>query len=273
MARRLGQFLSESKLYIDVRNLAARRRREINENNLKSLVEIATHYHISLVEDKLPDDKDGSWVSSQRKIILNIKIRSVERRNFTFFHELMHSFIDDDDDLISDIHESLESPNILIERLCNVGAAELLIPTDNIRTLVAQSEFTSKLIPTLCENHRISGITAGIHMATTAQHACYLIIAEPVTSSNELLIRYSAKSFAAKYTISKRARIPKEHLIYEVFSSKFSVSGRTLMFTAKSKQWPIYGDAIYYKEYVYAFLHETVPVSSTQLKLPLDWSS
>jgi Zn-dependent peptidase ImmA (M78 family) len=272
MGVRLGQIIPEAVLYRRTRDLAARRKSEIDKKRLTRFKDIVEHYQLTLSEGKLPNDKDGSWISSQRKIILNSKLSSPERRNFTFFHELMHFFIDQDDDLISDIHQSIDSPDNLIERLCNIGAAEILVPVQSIQSTIGENKFSSNVIPTLCSSQSVSAIVVGIHMATTARHACYLLIAEPANSvGNILTIRYSAKSYAAKYGISKKAEIPRSHLIYEAYTSKSFVSGQTQFFTRGNKSWPIDGDATYYKGNVYAFLHETVPMSSTQLELPLKW--
>jgi Zn-dependent peptidase ImmA (M78 family) len=100
----------------------------------KALVdEIEEDFGIQICEGYLPKDKDGAYVEDKTKIIINNSVTSYERRRFTIYHELVHHLIRKDQDLYSYLHDAYLGPNDfdrMIELLCNVGAAEFLLPRD-----------------------------------------------------------------------------------------------------------------------------------------------
>jgi Zn-dependent peptidase ImmA (M78 family) len=58
-------------------------------------------------------------------------------RRFTFYHELMHHWIEHDDEMLSLFADAPPTADeALMERLCDVGTAELLLPEEDVQRLV-----------------------------------------------------------------------------------------------------------------------------------------
>ena len=75
----------------------------------------------------------------------------VSRRRFTFYHEIVHQLIKRNDVLFSILHDQYRADTDferICERLCDVGAAEFLIP----RTRVRQRS-TNEVFRCICFQH------------------------------------------------------------------------------------------------------------------------
>src|SRR6266702_1482028 len=86
-------------------------------------------------------------------ILLDPTAEVPARRRFTFYHEIVNHLLRDDAvelySIISDQYESDELLNSLSERLCNVGAAEFLLPRETVRSLYQEEGFSVALIEVL----------------------------------------------------------------------------------------------------------------------------
>jgi Zn-dependent peptidase ImmA (M78 family) len=284
---------SEQDLVRLVQELATRTRREIEADNLASddLASIAEKYGLMLDWDDLPDNNPGCYIASNRKIVLNRRVSSQERLNFTFYHELVHRRIKEDEDLLSDIHEvvSHKSVDEVIERLCEAGAAELLMPADDVREMIAEHGFSTALIPVLCERYGASSIAVAIQMVSCASHDCYFFIAEnqlvPLSDNQAMLIGfpfkearrqrlwvvYSGGSSAAKYPMARNIPVQDGHLMYsalgregEVIKGKADIPRRDSRW---KKPWVVDCDVLCFRGKVFAFFSVEPPVASSQLRL------
>jgi hypothetical protein len=86
-----------------------------------------------------------------RKIVINKAITCAERREFTVFHEILHILIEDDGEVESSLLELIEHGsdnfNWEIESLCNLGAAEFLMPSEEFKKLMDANEFVARSSP------------------------------------------------------------------------------------------------------------------------------
>lgn len=84
-------------------------------------------------------DRDGAYDPEHRVILINSKVRP-ERQRFTLAHEISHALMLGDDDLLSDLHDEFEGDRLeqVIETLCNVGAAALLMPHALIEEMLSR---------------------------------------------------------------------------------------------------------------------------------------
>jgi Zn-dependent peptidase ImmA (M78 family) len=70
------------------------------------------------------------------------------RRRFTFYHELMHHRIEHDDEMLSLFADATsQADEALMERLCDVGAAELLLPGADVQRLVQRDGLAPSTMP------------------------------------------------------------------------------------------------------------------------------
>jgi hypothetical protein len=234
----------------------------------------------------LPNNNPGCYLKEEKKIVLNTRVQLMERLNFTFDHELMHDRIEHDDDLLSLLADAyILSEEPMIERLCNAGAAELLMPAHDVQAMVREHGFSAGTIPLLCSRYNASSIAVAFQMIFTAAHHCYLVIAEPdyIVTENDLPILvdtppaevqlrlvmiYTAASLPAKYSIKRGHVVPVDHPI----SAAWDQAGKIVSCQAKipfasGRVWEVDFDALSYRGKVFAFFNVTHPASKDQMQL------
>lgn len=269
--------VTEKELVRHAVELAARTRHEIEEAGLliTDFEQVARLFDVMVVWGELPAGKDGSYLKDERKIVLSTSVTTPERINFSFCHEIMHVRIEDDADLLSDFADAFRrSDEEAMERLCNAGAAELLMPSENVRQFMLDRGFSTSLIPELCERFQASSLAVAFQMVDRAQHECHLVIAEPrvKTSSQapELVIIYTGRSSSIdKYSIKRWQMLPQRSLLYDAWrrGEGNSSRGEDCIPFATGTEWIVPCEALYFRGKVFAFFNVAQPVSSAQLKL------
>lgn len=288
----LIQRVSEAELIKAAKHLAKQTRSNIVQTglNVTDFNAVANHFNIRLEYGELRDGEDGTYSKDQRKIILNQKVTSIERVNFSFCHELMHDCIEHNDDLLclfADAYIPADRHYEVMEKLCNAGAAELLLPTDNIREFVQTHGFLTENIPILCDLFQASSIAVAFQMVSTATHDCYLVIAEAQTAQQnadinkipmfnmpiesrpqeKLIILYSSPSPAAKYSIKRHQLLPPNHFLYCSIDAVKPIKGDAKIPFASGKGWTVPCDALCFRSKVFAFFNVQPATSPSQLKL------
>ncbi len=89
------------------------------------------------------------------------------RRRFTLAHEVMHRLIEEDGELLSDLHEAYEGAALerALERLCNLGAAEMLLPRTEVARALAAAGPNPRLIWELAGRFGVSEPAAAAALA------------------------------------------------------------------------------------------------------------
>ena len=122
-----------------------------------------------------------------------------------------------------------------MERLCDVGAAELLMPGEEVQRMVQQHGLSPATIPLLCDRYQASSIAAALQMVHTATTPCSLVIAGPpgaayvgrgprrvglsrADAGPRLVMQYTAASPEARYTIQRGQPVPVDHPIVEAWA-------------------------------------------------------
>jgi hypothetical protein len=235
---------------------------------------------------QLPADKDGAYIESERKIVINRDVTSEERRQFTLYHELVHHLIREDKDLYSYLHDTYADTDQFdktIELLCNIGAAEFIIPQECVRELIETSGFSLSLVPLICDQISVSGPAALIQLIQCAPHSCYGVICEigisPIqinpsqtalfqsTQESNLFIRYAIWSPAVRYSLSRWTLIPREHILTKAVNEKGIVKGRDNIPFRSEKEWVVPCEALFFRNCVYGLFNETPPPNQQQLRL------
>jgi Zn-dependent peptidase ImmA (M78 family) len=280
--------VGEGELLRRARALAKGTRREIGEAGLRpdDFGRIARRYGLTLCWDRLTDDNPGCYHKDAKTIVLDPRVVLSERLHFTFHHELMHDRIEQDEDLLSLLADAyIRSDHTTMERLCDAGAAELLMPSDDLQDMVRAHGFSTESIPVLCHHYHASSIAVAIHMASTASHQCYLVIAAPQYVRQEhtspmlidvtvakaqprLVMLYTVASPSAKYAIKRGQQVPADHLMSVAWQKDGeTVSDRAPIPFASGTRWVVPCDASSFRGKVFAFFHASDPVSSDQMRL------
>lgn len=299
------------ELYLNLRRFFLQRRTEMQfpANNINARViklvrdtvrrysstkrpdfdEICAGLGLIAKEVPLSPQRDG-MILREGTILINSRIQNEERKRFTQFHEIMHHLIHQDDELISMLHDATWDRRgeyeKQLERLCNIGAAEFLMPRRQFRELFKEKGFNIELIPAAAVHFTCSAIATTIQLAQVAPHSCIIAICEYAlipnetsrtqgdffeqedsTSKKKLHVVYSASSPATKYWLAKYTPIPDDHLINEAFSKAQSFEGESYVPFRSGNQMPCYCEALPDKDRVYVLFHLTPRPNPDQLSL------
>lgn len=237
---------------------------------------------LDVVEGALPPEIDG--ICKGRKIVINSLIKNKERKRFTQFHEVTHYLIEKDGYVISELCKYTTQKNECdrsLEYLCNIGAAEFLMPRKVFSGLYKEREFNVELIPYAARYFGSSTIATTIQLAQVAPNSCITAVCELIHSDPEssqtrfssakdsstkqkLHVAYSASSPSTKYSLAKSTEIPEDHLINQAFSQTEPVEGDSYVPFRSGKKMPCYSEALADGDRIYALFHLTPPPNSNQ---------
>lgn len=247
--------------------------------------EVCANLGLDMKETKLPSRIDG--MLKGKTILINSKIQSEERKRFTQFHEIMHYILKDDEDLIAALTEHVYNQkgeyDRQLEKFCNIGAAEFLMPSEEFRKLYEQKGFNVELILYAAHHFKSSTIAATIQLAQVAPNECITAICEFATNDSispetnlfnekypsvksRLHVTYSATSPMAKYPLAKHTVIPNNHLIHDAFLEDNAVEGKSWVPFRSGKNMPCHCEALADGERVYVLFHLSPPRTSTAQK-------
>lgn len=239
--------------------------------------EICSGLRLDVIEGVLPDEIDGMHIGN--RIIINSEIQNEERKRFTQFHEVAHYLIEENGDLISELRKYTygqeDGYKRSLEVLCNIGAAEFLMPREEFRKLYKAKGFNVELILYAAHHFRSSPIATTIQLAQVAPNKCIAVVCEnglvpnvPMPSQasffttenqyhhkSKLHVIYSASSPAASDRwLAKYTTFPNDHLINQSFLQVKMLEGEsTIPFPSWKESCTC--EALPYKNRVYALFH------------------
>lgn len=240
--------------------------------------EVCANLGLDMKETELPSGIDG--MLKGKTILINSKIQSEERKRFTQFHEIMHHLLKNDEDLIAALTEHAYNQDgeydRQLEKFCNIGAAEFLMPSEEFRKLYEQKGFNVELILYAAHHFKSSTIAATIQLAQVAPNKCITAICEFATNGSispetnlfnekypsaksRLHVTYSAMSPTAKYPLAKNTVIPNDHLIHNAFLEDNAVEGKSWIPFRSGKNMPCHCEALADGERVYVLFHLNTP--------------
>ena len=248
--------------------------------------EICSGLGLVVKEVPLSPARDG-MIITQGTILINSRVQSKERKRFTQFHEVMHYLINKDEELISTLHDAtwdqVGEYDRQVERLCNIGAAEFLMPRVEFTKLYKEKGFNVDLIPLAAKYFTSSVIAATIQLAQIAPNSCITAICEYGLMPNETMIAqdrlfdeeeftpkpklrvvYSASSPNTKYWLAKYISIPDDYLIHQAFWETQTLEGKSYVPFRSGNRMPCYCEALpdTDKNRVYALFHLIRPPNS-----------
>jgi len=245
--------------------------REHSSTQIPSFSEICSGLGLDVLEVPLPSEIEG--MHRGRTIFINSEIQNEERKRFTQFHEVTHYLIEKDGDLISELHDATWSQDDgyerLLEQLCNIGAAEFLMPRKVFVRLYKERQFNVELIPYAARYFKSSVIATAIQLAQVAPNSCITAICELIPNYKEekLHVAYSASSPATKYLLAKYTEIPRDHLINRALLRDKLVEGESYVPFRSGKKMPCYCEALADGGRIYTLFHLTPPPNPDQLRL------
>ncbi|PZA06402.1 MULTISPECIES: ImmA/IrrE family metallo-endopeptidase [unclassified Meiothermus] len=156
-----------------------------------------------------PIPTDGMFDFDRSRILI-AEGQSPKRQRFTLAHEVMHYLIRQDEDLLSDMHEEYTGEEFeqTLEALCNLGAAEMLLPSENIAAILTKRGLRAKLIPELAETHQVSEEVAAIALTDQVPHALAVI-----AGGRPARVLFSSQGELFPTRLTKNAEIPQDHAL------------------------------------------------------------
>lgn len=244
---------------------------------------IAKHLKIE-VQEKERLYGYGTYIPGDTpKIAVDPTKSDYERLNFTFFHEISHHLIRMDGELYGFLDDhSAQDFHSTLERYCDIGAAEFLVPEIEVRKIINEQGFSITLISDLDKKFPASKPAIAIQLAQCANHQCIVIVCEygiipsqtqaqiELLSTTEdtrpqLFVQYSSSSPSCKYRTGRFVPVPTGHIVANSFKQKSFLKGRGDLPVRSGKKWPNDCEAYFYKSKVYAVFNLTDPPSLKQM--------
>lgn len=142
------------------------------------------------------------------------------RQRFTLAHEVMHHLIESDGDFLSDLHEAYEGRGleVALERLCNLGAAEMLLPGEVVTGAVREAGPNPRLVWGLAGRYAVSEAAAAVALSRALGPAAQV----SVWGGKRLELYYASGAAAPP----RGLLLPSRHPLSEVRQSGLPYRGR-----------------------------------------------
>jgi hypothetical protein len=225
----------------------------------------------------LGSDQDG--LLRGREVIINRKVDLPARMEYTIFHEVIHFLLEDDGELYEYLTEKLSGDerafNQAIERWCQLGAAEFMLPRSEVHRLISREGFSVKLISVLMSELGASLVASGIQLAVCAPVDCYVLVCRYGRSSHypnptTLYVEQASQRIGQKYVVARGTTIPKPHPLWDAWESGVGTSSTSIIPFRSGKFQPCLStEAIKIGSQVAGLLCLGSLVSQSQLKLEL----
>lgn len=197
-------------------------------------------------------DRDGAYDPEHQVILINSKVRP-ERQRFTLAHEISHALLLGDDDLLSDLHDEFEGDRLeqVIETLCNVGAAALLMPRPLIEEMLSRFGPTGRALGELARRADVSASTA---LYTLAEHTTapvlYAVCAVTRQGDDDeegggkaLTVRVSSAAPGVKYSLRVGTPIPDDHPAAVALDTRLPIAADSFIPFRSGRKMPAHVDA------------------------------
>lgn len=205
----------------------------------------------------LQNGADG--MRAGRQILISDGLTSPERIEFTIFHEILHILIDEDGEVVSQLHEHFyhradDERERVMEDLCNIGAAEFMMPGDDFARVMEAEHWRVAGVALAVVQFRASAIACAFQFAQRNPDRCIVVVCEhgvprrrtggqpllDVSGGRECLhVAYTAYHPEEEYRMCRFVPVPTGHLIHQVWRDGADSEGEAPGFFATSKQWRI----------------------------------
>lgn len=184
-------------------------------------------------------ERDGAFDPEHGVIFIN-SLQRPERQRFTLAHEIAHVLLQQDDDLLSDLHDSYYGDELEqhIETLCNVGAASLLISEEQLHS-ASKPRLKAQSIVRLAQNCQVSMAVAMVALAEYSQQRAFLAICSP-SADRTLRVHFSKTSGDMPYTLGEGTPIPADHPIEVSFHTGLALETPSFVPFRSGKQMPAF---------------------------------
>lgn len=187
---------------------------------------------LPLVRRRLVPGMDGLLNDDQ--VVVSTEVQLTSRVEYTVFDEIMHFLLIEDGELYDYLNEvqrkDPRSFDATIERWCQMGAAEFLIPRSQVNSYIAKEGYSVDLIERIANINGASIAATAIQLAVCAPVDCYVVICRygrsPVSPhGTTLYVEQATRRLGAEFPMARGTMIPPDHLFREVWESRQPLSG------------------------------------------------
>lgn len=246
---------------------------------------------IRVVYERLGFGREGAAFADAIQLDPTAKVPA--RRRFTFYHEIVHRILREHaPKLFSIINDQYEADKLftdISERLCNVGAAEFLLPRDTVRSLYLEEGFSVALIEVLSQPGMVSRVAACAQLTFCAPHSCIAVVCRKNTPSPSLQTRLqdlpatntaceivkidvAFRSNKMEASCASGTVISSSHFLAQMFEAVHGecIRGKAPIPFRSGRIWEVECEAVRLGGQVFAFFHKDTPPTSIhdQLRLP-----
>jgi Zn-dependent peptidase ImmA (M78 family) len=189
---------------------------------------------LGLRRAQLPKGVDG-LLTEDRLVVVGTDIAWTSRLEYTIFHEAVHHLLEEHGDLVEYFTDTLRGDDrafkAAIERCCQAGAGEFMVPRHRVRECIARHGFSVDLVERLAGRHGASIVASAIQVATYAPVDCYVAVCSYGVSprfwppNQTLYVDQAAMRPGMRYPWARCAPIPPDHLFHRVWENKRRMDG------------------------------------------------
>lgn len=275
MARDFADWLTPAQIEQRVAALVAHARQVYGIPDGCNGVEACEHIGLQCSRGSLTAGTDGFW--SNRLIVVNHTVTWPARIEFTIFHEIMHYLLDEDGELIEFFTDTLSrddgSYKLAIEKCCNQGAAEFLMPQESVRNFIDKRGFSVHLVEELSNWSGASLIAAAAQLAVCSPYDCFVVIcsSRPLVLNGQVTpkvwVDYSFAPHRGKYVLAPSTLIPSDHTIAIANERGVSLSESSFIPFRSGRRMPSHCEVVWVGKRQVALLLLEQPVSKSQRSL------
>jgi hypothetical protein len=171
------------------------------------------------------------------RVVVDRNIGWAPRAEFTIYHEITHHLIEEDGEIIEHFTELFRSDDGAfkqeIERCCDKGAAEFLMPRKRVAETIKAETFSVELVGAIAERHGASLIASAIQLAHCAPVECYVVLCSygPVPRSRPLrrglYVDYVGASPSRRYPLARFSPVHSDHTLSRAWEERERVEDAT----------------------------------------------
>lgn len=232
---------------------------------------------LSIHRGALPSGTDGLLVG--RQIVINERVSWPPRVAFTIFHEVVHHLLDEDGEIIEFFTEALRGDErayaLAIERCCNVGAGEFLLPRERVRELLCVEGTSVQLVAQMTRDFGASLVATALQLALCAPQECYMVLAthgaipQARPPRTGLYLEYAFASWSVRYPLARYTPVPDDHLLAAAWRDQQPAGGPSYIPFRSGRRMPCYAEVGWVGGRMIGLLTRQRPTSPDQLALPL----
>jgi Zn-dependent peptidase ImmA (M78 family) len=265
---------SEKELYLAMEKLVQDTIANLDPERKLSAAQLAEKLGLTLSYTRLSGASEGMYVEDKNQIIINDSVWNEDRKKFTAFHEICHHLLNEDGDILSDVNELCIDNDVydnFKERLCDIGAAEFLLPKHEISLFIKDNYFSVMHVDALSKRYEVSKTATAYRIAQCSSHKCIMAVCKIDFSITPpcIVIESSFKSPDMKYGLGKNSVLPRDHPLWDFIMDldRQHTEIKSYIPFASSYKPPCDIEALRIKQRVYVAFNHSLPSSPDQLEM------